>query len=203
MRKQNYTGSDRKKMEEELGQINFFDDLDNKEEVINEPKEENKQEFPKLQDDNPIGIKSEGNNMDIEEMLQFQYFSLDEFGGQEAPYSDMFVGFDLEKEPTDKKFVIVSEKEYFANLKEFKEETGCEMAFAQKEDTECSNVVALYEKRIEVAKVKDKKNNKAADKEAKAILEDERTGYSSEELDITEPTEKKDSKNKSKQRNRI
>lgn len=203
MRKQNYTGSDRKKLEEDLGQINFFDDLDNKKEIINETKEENKQEFAKLLDDNPIGIKSEGKNIDIEEILQFQHFSLDEFSGQEAPYSDMFVGFDLKKEPTDKKFIVVSEKEYFSNLKEFKEETGCEMAFAQKEDTECYNVVALYEKRIEVSKIKDKKNNKAADKEAKAILEDERTGYSSEELDIKEPTEKKDSKNKIQKRNRI
>ena len=132
-----------------------------------------------------------------ENKMEKTTYSLDQFGGQDAPYSDMFVGFDTSKDPSSNEFVITSEKENFENLADFKEQTNCEIAFSQKEFTECENVVALYEKRIEVARLKDKKSNtRSADKETKAIKELENSGYASEEVEISETIEEPKEKRK-------
>lgn len=74
MRKKNYTGADRKKMEEQ-GQLDIFSMLESGEDINKvvskadaelEELKENASEIP----DNPIGLKTEGMNMDITDGLE-------------------------------------------------------------------------------------------------------------------------------------
>jgi len=202
-----YSSKDRQLMEEKHGQRTIFDQIDEsisrdvgiEENQTEEEKQDLKEEVTAYIKDN-YEVFDKDNEKSPED-VEHKQFSLDQFGGQDAPYSDMLVGFDLTKDYSDPAFVVTALKECFQSISEFKETFGCEMAFAQKEDSECSRIVALYEKRVEVVRLKGKtKNNKSADAEAKAIEKLENDDYSSDESDILEKpskVEKKEKKSKS------
>lgn len=74
MRKKNFSQQEREKLEEQ-GQMNIFDMIqsgENPEDIVAQAESEieERQEVSEPVVDNPIGLKTEGNNMDIEEMIE-------------------------------------------------------------------------------------------------------------------------------------
>lgn len=172
-----YSAKDRQTMEEKHGQRTIFDQIN---ESLENKEEENKEEVKKTLED-----------------YEHSKFSLDDFSRQDEPYVDMFVGFDLSKEETDNEFVITLNKSEFKNMAEFKEISNCEMAFSQKEGSECYTVLDLYEKRLDVIKMKNrKKAPQSIQAETNAIKELENGGDEGELLETLgtpEPSKKKKS----------
>ena len=128
--------------------------------------------------------------------MELSKYSLDDFSGQEPPYEDMFVGFNTSKNSLDNDFVVTAEKADFVSIADFKLKTGSDIAFAQKESTECSNIAALYEKRVSISNLCENKktNNKEAAKEAAEIRELESVENDDLLDDINEDTPKNKSK---------
>lgn len=74
MRKKNFSQQEREKLEEQ-GQMNIFDMIqsgENPEDIVAQAESEieERQEVSEPVVDSPIGLKTEGNNMDIEEMIE-------------------------------------------------------------------------------------------------------------------------------------
>lgn len=74
MRKKNFTGKDRIEMEDK-GQMNIFDMIEsgaNIDDVVDQADQEIKKQKSKIKDtnDSPIGLRTEGTNIDIEESLE-------------------------------------------------------------------------------------------------------------------------------------
>jgi uncharacterized membrane protein len=74
MRKKNFSQQEREKLEEQ-GQMNIFDMIEsgeNPEDIVAQAESEieDRHEVSEPVVDNPIGLKTEGNNMDIEEMIE-------------------------------------------------------------------------------------------------------------------------------------
>lgn len=88
MRKKNFSQQEREKLEEQ-GQMNIFDMIqsgENPEDIVAQAESEieERHEASEPVVDNPIGLKSEGNNMDIEEMIKTSEENVEEELNEEA-----------------------------------------------------------------------------------------------------------------------
>jgi len=87
MRKKNFSQQEREKLEEQ-GQMNIFDMIqsgENPEDIVAQAESEieERQEISEPVVDNPIGLKTEGNNMDIEEMIETSEEAVEEVNEEE------------------------------------------------------------------------------------------------------------------------
>ncbi len=141
--------------------------------------------------------------IDLED-IEIERFSFDSFSGQGEPYESKFVGFDESKSQSDEEFILVVSKDEFDTIDDFKKAFGVKMALAQKEGIDSSKIADLYEKRLEISRLKSSKENTSnADKEAKSLKEDELNGaVYDDEPENEAPKEKATLKTKKKS-NRI
>jgi len=93
MRKKNFSQQEREKLEEQ-GQMNIFDMIqsgENPEDIVAQAESEieERQEISEPVVDNPIGLKTEGNNMDIEEMIETSEEAVEEVNEEELKEEEL------------------------------------------------------------------------------------------------------------------
>jgi uncharacterized membrane protein len=111
MRKKNFSQQEREKLEEQ-GQMNIFDMIqsgENPEDIVAQAESEieERHEVSEQVVDNPIGLKTEGNNMDIEEMIETSEETVEEVIEEELKEE---VVSEIENTPSEEKLSEILNK---------------------------------------------------------------------------------------------